>query len=206
MADDGDGHHLARSFAELCAKHGIRLHLLSEGEGVFPLTEFLKRAMRDERSREALVASLASLRLLAPLCTVDDYRAWLVPSLRKLQSESQAKPAINVYVPSQDFEARMRVGAYKGSYFQMVANAFEDCDGKGRPPRLLGASRSSSMLRDDPQGVQFGEFQPHEGPSCPLDLPDLLDDSRIREIFWISNRKNFKEKTQQKRQGRVNKP
>lgn len=205
MVDDGDGHHLVRSFVDLCAERKMRLHLLGEGEGVFPLTEFLKRAVREERSREALAACLASLRLLAPLCTVDDYRATLAPSLRKLQGESQTKPAITVYVPSRDFEARMRVGAYKGSYFQMVANAFEDCDNKGRPPRLLGASRSSSMRKDGPRGVQFQEFQPHEGPSCPLDLPDLLGDSRIREIFGISNRKNFKETTQQKRQGRVNK-
>lgn len=205
MASDGDGYHLVRSFAAVCAEHRLRLHLLSESEGVFPLMECVSRAMQDAVGRDALVASLATLTLLAPTCTRDAFRTAIAPLLRRSEA---ARPAIAVHGPSREFEARMRVGAYGGSYFRLVANAFEDRGRDGRPQLLIGAPFMGAPFMGAPAtgtpstgapvmgapvsrarrnsvlpGVPFIACDPPDHSVSPLELSHLIDEASARRAF-----------------------
>lgn len=175
MAEDGDGYHLLRSFAQVCAAGGARMHLLSEGEGVFPLAAFLATAART-RDLATVASSLASLTLVAPTCTLEAFATCFSPLLDTLGSK--AASLVTVRVPSPGFERRMRIGAYGGSYFRLIARAFEDPDGERGPPLLLGAAppRVTNGAAACVAAVRFREQKPPADVVVPLDLEHLLDD------------------------------
>jgi hypothetical protein len=93
---------------------GIRLHFVAEGAGAIVLAELLDQIPPEQLKR------IDTITLNMPACTVekfgDSYSAWLLQNNRQ----------IDILVPNEAAEKRMRVGPYGGSLLGLVQMSFEE--------------------------------------------------------------------------------
>jgi hypothetical protein len=113
---------------------GIKLHFVAEGAGAILLADLLREIPPEELER------IDTITLNMPACTVekfdDSYAAWLLPNGR----------SIDILVPDEAAEKRMRVGPYGGSLLDLVQMSFEEETPKRK--RLDGTG--SDIVKDAP--------------------------------------------------------
>jgi len=112
----------------------IKLHFVAEGAGAIMLGDLLEELPPEELER------IDTITLNMPACTVekfgDSYATWLLPNGR----------SIDILVPDQKAEKRMRVGSYGGSLLDLVQMSFEE----DTPKRKRFDGTGSDIVEDAP--------------------------------------------------------
>lgn len=109
----------------------IRLHFVAEGAGSILLAELLGELTKAQRGR------IASITLNLPACTVDDFEQRYLPWIE------ETRRGIDILVPDEHTEGRMRVGVYGRSLLDLVQMSFEE-----QPP----------VRKQDAEGLALGEI------------------------------------------------
>jgi hypothetical protein len=149
----------------------VALHVVAEGAGAILLHELLDVLPPEHAKR------IRNVFLAMPACTVTEFDV-----IR--QSLKQAGAQLDVIVPDELSEKRMRVGVYGGSLLDLVQMSFveepplrtrDDTDPnkmKSQAPdhsRILGRNHAITLLRERKNGVKGWFLKQIKGP--PGDEP-----------------------------------
>ena len=143
LEPEGDASHALRRIVRMCARSGKRLHIVSEGAGVLLLAALLCDGPDRNARDAALMRVLASVTLVAPLITGQDFNLSVGRFLEVWHSREQRSATL--FRPRAAFDQRLTVGPYSGSWTDLVSRAFEET-----PTRLVGAFDCKGDLRGNP--------------------------------------------------------
>ncbi len=143
LEPEGDAAYALRQIVSMCAKSGKRLHIVSEGAGVLLLAALLCDGPDRDARDTHLIEVLASLTLVAPLITAQDFNPSVGRFLDVWHSKEQRRATL--FRPRAAFDQRLTVGPYSGSWTDLVSRAFEET-----PTRLVGAFDFRGLLRGNP--------------------------------------------------------
>lgn len=166
---DGDAAHALRAIVRLCNKHGLRLHVLTEGAGVLLLSALIGDGKGGFGTDGDFADALESLTLVAPLITPQDYKATIGPFL-VAWGKTTGRRAM-MFKPDPHFDERLCVGAYSRSWTDLVSRAFEE-----EPTLLIGAHDFKADLPGDPLCRELGA---PERPSGDLSSDAVLQHETV---------------------------
>lgn len=141
----GDAADALARLTALSAAQSKRLHIVAEGAGSLLLAELLRTEYARRADNDDLFATvLASMTLVAPLNTQRDYEKAIGPFLEHWARTRGLRAAI--LKPNRLFDDRLCVGAYSGSWTDLVQNALEE-----GPTKIVGATKFDEKLRGCPR-------------------------------------------------------
>ena len=138
--NEGDGMHTIKNFAAELQGTGLEIHLAGHSTGAVVLGHLLSAL--DTLKQPDLISSC---NLMAPACTVDFYKQYYQPRLKKKGTKSSVHlPKLNIYNLSNTLELDDNVVyAYRKSLLYLVSRALERSS--NRP--ILGMEKYSKKLK-----------------------------------------------------------
>lgn len=133
----------------LSAQHSKRLHIVTEGAGSLLLAELLRTEGERQPDGYALSDILASLTLISPLNTKPDFDEKIGPFLEEWAHKRGLRAFI--LMPDSVFEERLCVGAYSGSWADLIQNALEE----GEERTIIGSPNFGHKLRGRPKIIRL---------------------------------------------------
>ncbi|MEO3475540.1 C1 family peptidase [Roseomonas sp. CAU 1739] len=159
----GDAADALAGIAALCAAQSKRLHIVTEGTGSLLLAELLRTESARRAENDVLATVLASLTLVAPLNTQRDFDETIGPFLEHWARTRGLRAAI--LKPDRHFDERLCVGAYSGSWTDLVRKALEE-----GPTEIVGAPGFKDALKGCPQIVLLPPPARRSGDLGSLDI------------------------------------
>jgi hypothetical protein len=168
---EGDAADALAKIAALSAAQSKRLHIVAEGAGSLLLAELLRTeyARRDDNNVFATV--LTSLTLVAPLNTLQEFDEAIAPFLEHWARTRRLRATI--LKPDRYFDDRLCVGAYSGSWTDLVQRALEE-----GPTEIVGAPTFAGMLKGRPRIVLL---PPPVERSGDLGFLDILEHCAVSQ-------------------------
>jgi hypothetical protein len=165
----GDAADALARITALSAARSKRLHIVAEGAGSLLLAELLRTECARRADNNVFATILASLTLVAPLNTLQDFDKAIAPFLEHWARTRRLRATI--LKPDRHFDDRLCVGAYSGSWTDLVQKALE-----AGPAEIVGAPAFKGKLRGCPQIVLL---PPPESRSGDLGSRDILEHEAV---------------------------
>ncbi len=125
LGGEGDGAVLMDSFLSL---DHLNIHIVAEGAGAIFLDRYLKSIAvhKEEKERDALLSRVKSIDLITPSIGLERvFESHWGKLFTRLQPKRARDCAVRLWIPSDDDERRLCVGAYGKSIQHLIANSFE---------------------------------------------------------------------------------